>query len=55
MPAEFENCIKGGGRVRRKTLSKGRFMNICYKDGESFAGEVHERQGARLERVVKEG
>jgi len=30
MPQAFDNCVKKGGRVRRKTLSKGRYMNICF-------------------------
>lgn len=42
MPKEFDACIKNGGRVRRKTLSNGRYMNICFLNGKSYAGEVHE-------------
>ena len=44
MPAAFENCIDKGGKVRRKTLSDGRYINICYLNGKSYAGEVHESQ-----------
>ena len=53
MPAKFLACVDNGGRVRRKTLSDGRYINICYKDGKSYGGEVHERKGSRLEKVVK--
>ena len=45
MPKEFEACVSGGGRVRRKTLSGGRYINICFKDGKSHAGEVHTKKG----------
>ena len=55
MPAKFLACVTGGGRVRRKTLSDGRYINICFPKGggASVAGEVHERKGSRLEKVVK--
>jgi hypothetical protein len=41
MPAAFDRCVRRGGRVRRKTLSGGRYMNICFINDKSFAGEVH--------------
>jgi len=44
-PAAFEKCIKRGGRVRRKTLSGGRYINICYIGGKSYAGHVHKKKG----------
>ncbi len=44
MPKEFDECVRRGGRVRRKTLSGGRYINICYIDGKSYAGEVHEKK-----------
>jgi len=53
MPESFTNCIKKGGRVRRKTLSDGRYINICYLGGKSYAGEVHKKVGERLEKVAK--
>ena len=53
MPKEFESCVKRGGRVRRKTLSDGRYINICYIDGKSYAGETHESKGARLKGAIK--
>jgi len=43
MPAGFERCIKNGGRVRRKTLKDGKYINICFKNGKSYAGEVKKR------------
>jgi len=44
MPADFEKCVADGGRVRRKTLSGDRYINICYKDGKSYEGEVHTKK-----------
>jgi len=41
MPQGFSTCIKNGGRVRTKKLSKGRFMYLCFIDGKSYPGEVH--------------
>ena len=40
MPAGFDKCVKGGGRVRTKTLGKGKYIHICFKDGKSHAGHV---------------
>jgi hypothetical protein len=46
MPADFDRCVKAGGRVRTKKLKNGKFIRICFKDGKSFAGEVQKRKGA---------
>ena len=49
MPAAFDKCVREGGRVRTKTLSKGRFIRICFpkgaptKDGGGIAGEVKKK------------
>ncbi len=39
-PVAFEKCVKEGGRVRTKSLSGGRYMHLCFKNGKSYAGEV---------------
>ena len=50
-PVPFDNCVKGGGRVRTKTLSGNRYMHICFKGGKSFAGEIKEKKaGAFLKK-----
>jgi len=54
MPADFERCRKEGGRIRTKSLSDGRYIHICYdKAGKSHAGEVKEKAGERLKKVIK--
>lgn len=54
MPADFDRCVKEGGRVRTKQLSDGRFIHICWdKTGKSHAGEVKEKAGERLKRAIK--
>jgi len=40
MPEAFEKCANRGGRIRTKTLGKGKYMHICFMGGKSFAGEV---------------
>jgi len=45
MPAGFQQCVDNNGRVRTKTLSGGRYMHLCFKDGKSFAGEVKHSKG----------
>lgn len=43
MPRAFERCVKCGGRVRTKQLSRGRYIHICFKGHRSFASEVHHK------------
>jgi len=42
MPKAFNNCRKGGGKIRTKKLSGNRYMHICIPKGggASVAGEV---------------
>ena len=40
MPAAFDSCRAKGGKIRTKTLSKGRFMRICILGGKTFKGEI---------------
>lgn len=42
MPADFEQCVKEGGRVRSKRLDNKRYIKLCFKDGKSYEGEVHQ-------------
>ena len=44
MPEAFLECVRSGGRVRTKRLKGGKYMRICYKDGESYAGEVKTKE-----------
>jgi len=44
-PDNFNKCVKNGGRVRRRTLKGGRYINICFLNGKSYAGETHEMKG----------
>lgn len=48
MPKAFDDCVSGGGRVRTKTLSGGRYMHICFPKGggPSVAGEVKQAANA---------
>ena len=47
MPADFDKCIRDGGRVRTKSLPDNKFMRICFKGGKSFSGEVKTRASAK--------
>ena len=44
MPADFEKCVREGGRVRTKQLSGGRYIHICFKNNKSYAGEVKKKK-----------
>ena len=55
MPADFDMCVKNGGKVRTKTMSGGKYMHICIdKNGKSHAGYVKMKQeGAMKERAAE--
>ena len=47
MPAEFEKCVRNGGRVRtvsgpkkKMGLGKGQFVKFCFIGNQSFRGET---------------
>ena len=40
MPKAFLKCVAEGGRVRTKSLGKGKYIHICYSGSKSYAGEV---------------
>jgi hypothetical protein len=39
-PKDFDECVRGGGRVRTKKLKGGKYLHICYDKKGSHAGEV---------------
>lgn len=48
MPADFEACVKAGGRVRTVKPKPGRYIHVCYdKQGKSHSGEVKKNKGAK--------
>ena len=52
MPKDFTECQKAGGRIRTKQLSDGRYIKICYDSKGSHAGEVHEKRGEKLKKML---
>lgn len=44
MPKEFLKCVLSGGRVRTKKLKGGKYLKLCFKGGQSYAGEVQRRK-----------
>jgi predicted NAD/FAD-dependent oxidoreductase len=52
MPAGFDKCVGGGGRVRTRRLSGGRYMHICFKGGKSHAGYV-KKKGVKRKMLVR--
>ena len=40
MPVQFDRCVKQGGRVRTKSIGKGKYMHVCFLNGKSYPGEV---------------
>jgi hypothetical protein len=50
MPADFEKCVRQGGRVRTKSMGGGKYMHICFKDGKSYAGHVKHKAKTAMSR-----
>ena len=46
MPADFDLCVKNGGRVRTISVNKTQYMHVCWKDGKSYHGEVKTKKRA---------
>lgn len=44
MPRAFKRCASSGGRVRTKSLSKGRYIKVCFKKSKSYAGHVEKKK-----------
>ncbi len=55
MPKSFDDCEAGGGRIRTKTLSDGRYIHICFPKGggAGIAGEVKEKKGEKLKKAIQ--
>lgn len=50
MPAAFDKCVKGGGRVRR--ITKGdTYFNVCFpkSGGPSVKGHTKKKKGSLRE------
>jgi len=51
MPADFEKCVRDGGRVRTVSgpnkahgLKKGEYRRYCFLKGKSYAGETSTKE-----------
>lgn len=40
MPADFDRCRAGGGKIRTKKVNATQYMHICFDKSGSHAGEV---------------
>jgi len=38
--------VHAHGRVRTVTPKSGTYIHVCFKDGKSYAGEVHHKKAA---------
>jgi len=44
MPKPFLDCVKRGGYVSTKRLSKGRYVRFCSIGGKTYKGEIKTRK-----------
>ncbi|GAG25919.1 unnamed protein product [marine sediment metagenome] len=49
MPKAFDSCVKRKGKVRTKKLKNGKYLKICFIDGKSYAGHIHNPKSKALE------
>lgn len=40
MPEDFMRCVKNGGEIKTIIPKKGKYLRICYLNGNSYQGEV---------------
>ena len=52
-PADFDRCIKEGGKVRTKTINDMEYMHVCFKDGKSYAGDVKKKMKLSHKKMMK--
>ena len=53
MPEAFERCVKLGGRVRTKSLKKGKYLHVCFHGGKSYPGYVKMKKESPANRYTK--
>jgi len=44
MPAGFDKCRKGGGKITTIKLSGGRYRHICTIRGKKFLGHIKNKK-----------
>ena len=47
MPADFDRCVKEGGKVRTIKLPAGKYRHVCTLNGKSYYGEVKTKKQER--------
>ncbi|MCR4306304.1 MAG: hypothetical protein NUV73_04450 [Candidatus Daviesbacteria bacterium] len=49
MPADFDKCVKEGGKVITKRVNKGNYMHLCKDKG----GKWHNGEERPYKKVLK--
>jgi hypothetical protein len=44
MPESFDRCIKRGGKVRTRKLSRDRYQKICILNGQVYPGHIEKKK-----------
>ena len=53
MPADFDRCVKGGGKIRTKRLNAKEYVRYCILNGKSYRG--HTKQYKKVLKGGKRG
>lgn len=54
MPADFDRCVKNGGKVRTIVPKSGRYLRVCYIGGKSYSGEVKHTKADAKRSIIKD-
>lgn len=54
IPKDFDDCVKIGGKVKKKLLKNDRYICICYdKQGKSYADKIRNNKDTNVEVETK--
>lgn len=53
MPADFDACQKGGGKIRTIDVGNGKYAHVCILKGKTHMGEIREKATASKEDLME--
>ena len=54
IPKDFDDCVKLGGKVKKKLLKNDKYICICYdKQGKSYADKIRSSKDIKVEVEIK--
>ncbi|HRF71121.1 MAG TPA: hypothetical protein PKV66_06800 [Candidatus Pelethenecus sp.] len=50
MPAKFDACVSGGGKVRTMKMKGNKYRHTCFIDGKMFMGNVKTKKSKKTKK-----